>query len=119
DTGKFPQVQGNKFIAYDYPTSKLLPTVVDGSFTDYGYSALADGSQNAFLFNAIAGQDIVSDFYYVFKPTKTGSQTLAFDQHGVLPQEMYLRFYMLLGTDFYVPDHSQCNGAKWALGFHH
>ena len=26
---------------------------------------------------------------------------------------------MLLGTDFYVPDHSQCNGGKWALGFHH
>jgi hypothetical protein len=38
---------------------------------------------------------------------------------GKLPNELYVRWYMMLGSDFIPPDNASCTGGKWTMGTAH
>jgi hypothetical protein len=117
DRTKLPWAQGDRLVWGPAPDLQA-PMIVDERFREFGYTPLLPGSK-AMMFSCRIGQETVVDIVRFFLPTKTGDQSLPYDPQGVLPQEMYLRWYQLIGGDMVVPPKSKRNGGKWGPGFSH
>ena len=118
DRSKLPWVQGKKLAWGGGGPDVRAPAIVDNRFTEFGFAPLTPTSK-AMMFSCGVGQELVVDLLRFFIPTATGDQKLAFDPHGKLPQEMYVRWYQLIGSDMVVPSGSKRNGGKSGSGFAH
>jgi len=113
----YPTAIGNRFAL---SKDALRPALVGPGSSRYGYRPLTAKSPKALLWSGAPGREEVTNAFYFFRPTATGRQNEPMDPSGRLPQEMYLRWYQLLGDGFALPDgETRRNGGKWGPGFAH
>jgi hypothetical protein len=116
DQSLYPWALGGRFALN---RNAPRPVIVDRDYTDFGYRPLGERSPRALLWAGDKDQSLVTDAHLYFVPTASGDQREPFDPGGRLPQELYLRWYQLLGDDFVMDDGETRQGGKWGPGFSH
>ena len=121
-TGKdqtlYPQISAGRIVSGGPGDDQPL-VVVDQTETLAGFLPRDPRISKVLRVHLPAGDECLSDRLMFFKPTATGDQNLPIDPAGKLPQKMYVRSSVRLGTNFFVPAGSAHNGGKWWPGFAH